>query len=59
VPLDKCSIVSILLSLGARRDGTGAQDRSWEAVKQIIPAIGECDSLTADRLSSFTTGRRS
>ena len=51
------AVVSLLRTLGARPIPEGAQDRSWEAVKQIIPATGECDSVTAGRLSSFTTGR--
>ena len=44
-----------LLRLGARPIPEGAQDRSWERVKDSL-VIGECAS-TADRLSSFTSGR--
>jgi hypothetical protein len=51
------AVVSLLRTLGARPIPEGAQDRSWEAVKQIIPATGECDSVTAGRLSSFQSGR--
>jgi hypothetical protein len=49
------AVVSLLRTLGARPIPEGAQDRSWEAVKNTL-VIGEC-ALTADRLSSFTTGR--
>jgi hypothetical protein len=49
------AVVSLLRTLGARPIPAGAQDRSWEAVKNTL-VIGECAS-TADRLSSFTTGR--
>lgn len=51
------AVVSLLRTLGARPMPEGAQDRSWEAVKQIIPATRECDSKTTGRLSSFQSGR--
>jgi hypothetical protein len=51
------AVVSLLRTLGARPIPEGAQVRSWEAVKQIIPATRECDSKTTGRLSSFQSGR--
>lgn len=48
---------SLPRTLGARPIPEGARDRSWEAVKQIIPATRECASKTTGRLSSFQSGR--
>jgi hypothetical protein len=50
------AVVSLLRALGARPIPEGAQDRSWEAVKQIIPANRECASKTTGRLSSLSVG---
>lgn len=39
------AVVSLLRTLGARPIPEGAQDRSWEAVKQIIPANRSSDAM--------------
>lgn len=49
------AVVSLLRAQGARPIPKGALERSWERVQNTL-VIGECAS-TADRLSSFTTGR--
>ena len=51
-------VVSLLRSLGARPIPEGAQDRSWERVKDSL-VTRECAFSTTGRLSSFTSGRRS